>query len=218
MGYATVVSRTGEEWPLAVRMPTVARRTKGHGRVYMLFSWESSFIKPLYFPASYDLLMARAYSLRTEKRTEAENDLFKLLHKLGEKLSRQVVIHNMIVDIAIPARNLLIEVDGSIHHSFKVAIERDKYKSAKLRELGFNLIRIQNEDVKKKQLIKNLLAHYPRRDRHKEAYKHNLRYANKKWETGLKALIQRHLDYSPDHLMFKWIGTEVRKTISALSQ
>ena len=180
----------------------------------MVFSWDYSFVYPLYFPASKDLLVARAQSLR-KRQTAAETNLFKLLHKLGERpVNRQVVIYNMIIDITIPARNLLIEVDGSVHQTNSITIEKDKRKNAILRELGFNLVRIDNDHVTRKWHIKNLLSHYPRRDQHKEAYYNNLRYANDLWEHKINKLMQRYQEYSPDHLMFKWIASPTKQAIA----
>jgi len=159
-------------------------------------------------------MYARAKELRGNK-TAAEKTLFHVLHKLQEKPVRsQIVIHDMIVDIALPKRDLLIEVDGSIHSRpggcEHVAI-RDKYKNEKLHSLGFNLIRIYNEYVNVSHYIQSLLEQYPESETAQQAFCGKLKEAEKLREIEIQDQIRQSRQYCPDAFSFKFLS---RKAIA----
>jgi len=92
--------------------------------------------------------------------TDAEERLIKQLRSLGEKPIRsQVPINYMIVDVALPNRNLIIEVDGGIHNA-PFQQRRDAWKEKTLREMGFNVIRIKNERTASLMYVRNAISPY----------------------------------------------------------
>lgn len=81
--------------------------------------------------------------------TPAEAALWQLLKNSqldGYKFRRQASIENYIVDFFCPAGNLVIELDGQIHHHPTVA-ENDKHRDERLKELGYTVLRFENKDV-----------------------------------------------------------------------
>ena len=79
--------------------------------------------------------------------TEAEAFLWKILRGKninGRKFRRQHSIENYIVDFCCAEEKLVIELDGKIHLNQKeMDFERDK----RLKELGYNVLRFENERV-----------------------------------------------------------------------
>lgn len=79
--------------------------------------------------------------------TEAEAFLWKILRGKninGRKFRRQHSIENYIVDFYCAEEKLVIELDGKIHLNQKeMDFERDK----QLKELGYNVLRFENERV-----------------------------------------------------------------------
>ncbi len=81
--------------------------------------------------------------------TSAEATLWTLLSRKqleGRKFRRQHSIKNYIVDFYCPSEKLIIEVDGDVHSS-AAGLEYDQKRDKELREMGFRIIRIENEDV-----------------------------------------------------------------------
>jgi len=62
----------------------------------------------------------------------------------GFKFRRQAPILGFIVDFFCPVKNLIIEVDGSIHDQQK---EYDDWREEILRKAGFIILRFKNTDV-----------------------------------------------------------------------
>ena len=93
-------------------------------------------------------LKARRKHLRNNG-TSAEATLWTLLSNKqleGRKFRRQHSIKNYIVDFYCPSEKLIIELDGDIHFS-EAGLEYDQKRDSELRELGFKIIQIENEDV-----------------------------------------------------------------------
>jgi len=106
--------------------------------------------QPLYKTArkaDYELLKKHAKELR-KFSTEAESALWEMLRakKLGEKFRRQHIINDIIVDFVCLDKKLVIEVDGGYHDKPEIQ-ELDKLKTDILNELGYNIIRVTNEEV-----------------------------------------------------------------------
>jgi len=77
------------------------------------------------------------------------------------------VVSNMIVDLALPERNLLIELDGASHEDR----ERDARRDGKLRGFGFNVLRFTNEDIfERTDLVLSEILFMPRNVRAKDRY------------------------------------------------
>ena len=94
--------------------------------------------------------------------TEFENILFNKLfgiYKKRVKRQQKFIVRNKVyfVDIYMKAYKLVIEVDGGYHNSPQ-QIEKDKQKDFDLSTLGLLVIRVKNEDVRKRfGFIKNIL-------------------------------------------------------------
>jgi very-short-patch-repair endonuclease len=100
--------------------------------------------KLVYDRETRDLIKERARKLR-RKQTGPEYHLRNRLKRWGEKrVLRQCVVGKLIIDLGLPYRNLLIEVDGPGHEACR---ERDVRRDAWLRNLGFNVFRVTNYDV-----------------------------------------------------------------------
>jgi len=70
--------------------------------------------------------------------------LRRKLQKL--KFYRQFPIDRYIVDFYCPEKNLVIEIDGSIH-DLADQKDRDELRSEVIESLGLRIIRFTNEDV-----------------------------------------------------------------------
>jgi very-short-patch-repair endonuclease len=71
------------------------------------------------------------------------------------RVRRQIDAGNLIVDIGLPRRNLLIEVDGPSHDE---KFEQDIRRDAWLRAAGFRILRVTNEEIfgEIESVIKNI--------------------------------------------------------------
>lgn len=81
--------------------------------------------------------------------TDAELKLWNELraHRLmGLGFRRQVPIAGYIVDFACPAKNLIVEVDGSQHGDDDEA-RRDALRTARLEQDGWTVLRFWNDDI-----------------------------------------------------------------------
>lgn len=89
-----------------------------------------------------------AKSMRRQM-TDAEAKLWNELraHRLmGMSFRRQMPIDGYIVDFACPSRKLIVEIDGSQHADDANALA-DEIRSAKLRALGWHILRFWNDDI-----------------------------------------------------------------------
>ena len=66
--------------------------------------------------------------------------------RLGFKFRRQHSIDNYIVDFYSPKANLIIEVDGKTHLEPTIS-ENDSKRDEHLKELGFKIVRFDNQDI-----------------------------------------------------------------------
>lgn len=96
---------------------------------------------------NYDLLKENARQMRKEP-TEAETAFWKLVSAKGldVKFRRQHVIGNFIVDFVCLEKNLIVEIDGGYHDDVEQQIE-DNLRSKELKDYGFTILRLQNEEV-----------------------------------------------------------------------
>jgi very-short-patch-repair endonuclease len=101
----------------------------------------------------YQTANARSYRFTKEFQeelkknpTDAEKVMWELLRnkKTGHKIRRQHIIDDFITDFVCLRKNLVIEIDGNIHLQQK---EYDELRSARLNELGYDVIRFTNEEV-----------------------------------------------------------------------
>ena len=92
------------------------------------------------------ILKDRARELRRNK-TKAEMLAWRSLKDRrldGFKFRRQVPIESYIVDFYCHEAKLVIEIDGGIHSETEV-FERDQKREARLRELGYTVVRFSND-------------------------------------------------------------------------
>ena len=96
---------------------------------------------------NYDLLKENARQMRKEP-TEAETAFWELVSAKGldVKFRRQHVIGNFIVDFVCLEKNLIVEIDGGYHDDVEQQIE-DNLRSKELKDYGFTILRLQNEEV-----------------------------------------------------------------------
>ncbi|MBS1570757.1 MAG: leucine--tRNA ligase, partial [Bacteroidetes bacterium] len=96
-------------------------------------------------PAIAGRLMAHANAMR-KNPTEAEDKLWQVIRgaSVGAKIRRQHIIDRYIVDFVCLPKRLVIEVDGDIHD---LQQEEDALRTARLNELGFDVVRFTNKDV-----------------------------------------------------------------------
>ncbi len=94
------------------------------------------------------ILESRRKYLRSHL-TPAEAFLWRHLQRsqlAGRKFRRQHSITYFIVDFYCPSEKLIVELDGQYHQNPDVA-EYDAYRTEKLNELGFKVIRFENKMV-----------------------------------------------------------------------
>ena len=82
------------------------------------------------------------------KPTKPEEFLWQKLRgkKEGYKFRRQHIIGTYIADFVCLKKGLVIEIDGSIHQLPEMQ-NSDEQRTAELNKLGFEVMRISNEDV-----------------------------------------------------------------------
>lgn len=86
----------------------------------------------------------RNNSTRAEVRLWCE--LFRKKQMMGYPFLRQRPIDQFIADFFCKPLKLVIETDG-ISHTWEGAAERDAYKTRRLEELGYHVLRFQDDDV-----------------------------------------------------------------------
>ena len=98
-------------------------------------------------PDRYLLLKDFAH-INKQFPTDAERLLWEHLRakQLSVKFNRQHIIGDYIVDFVCIEKRVVIEVDGGYHSEYE-QIEKDKFRTQRLRDLGFHVIRFKNEDV-----------------------------------------------------------------------
>lgn len=91
------------------------------------------------------LIEAQARAMRFDQ-TRTEEALWRELRggKLGAVVRRQYVVGRFIADFAVPARRLVIEVDGAYHAARRVA---DARRDRELNRRGWRVLRLPAELV-----------------------------------------------------------------------
>jgi len=113
------------------------------------------------------LMENRKFQVLPVKDTSIEVKLQKFLDELKivyEKHKYMYISHAYQCDIFIPSLNLVLEADGLYYHNYPIGREIDKIRTKELKELGFNVIRLWEQDINKmdledfKRLIDNVQA------------------------------------------------------------
>ncbi len=94
--------------------------------------------------------------------TSPEIAVNAILLKIGIIYQKQFILNSVIYDFYVPSKNLLIEVDGDYYHANPLIYEqkdlngmqkknviKDKFKTSLAIGLGYDLIRIWENDIKK---------------------------------------------------------------------
>lgn len=98
-------------------------------------------------PDRYILL--KDFALKNKQfPTEAEKLLWQYIcaKQLAVKFNRQHIIGDYIVDFVCIEKKLVVEVDGGYHSEYE-QIEKDEFRTERLNEMGFTVIRFSNEEV-----------------------------------------------------------------------
>ena len=96
-------------------------------------------------PMLYRLLKDKVQEMKNNP-TQAENALWQLLKgdKTGFHFRRQHIVDKYIPDFVCLKKKLIVEVDGKIHDYTQ---DDDAMRTARLEELGYEVIRFKNEEV-----------------------------------------------------------------------
>lgn len=73
-------------------------------------------------------------------------ELFRKKQMMGYPFLRQRSIDQFIADFFCKPLKLVIETDG-VSHTWEGAAERDAHKTKRLQELGYHLLRFEDDDV-----------------------------------------------------------------------
>jgi very-short-patch-repair endonuclease len=83
-------------------------------------------------------------------RSELERKFLRLCRRHGLPLPEvNVPIESFLVDFLWPAHSLIVETDGFSHHGTRSAFESDRERDARLRALGYTVIRFTYRRVTK---------------------------------------------------------------------
>ena len=94
------------------------------------------------------LLLKDFAQINKQFPTDAEKLLWEHIRakQLSVKFNRQHIIGDYIVDFVCIEKRLVIEVDGGYHSEYE-QIEKDEFRTERLKDLGFSVIRFKNEDI-----------------------------------------------------------------------
>ena len=82
-------------------------------------------------------------------RTEIENIMERALRNEGINIIPQKRLLHFVVDFFIPKSNIVIEADGDYWHNYPDGTERDRYKTEKLENAGYLVLRFWERDIHK---------------------------------------------------------------------
>lgn len=97
-----------------------------------------------------------------KRRTIREKRVCQILDQLNIKYHEEQIISPYIVDFYLPSRNLILEIDGSVHN-LNIQKEKDYQKDDYLMSIGIMVQRFKNE-CSDEFIIKKLLE-YPQRNK-----------------------------------------------------
>jgi very-short-patch-repair endonuclease len=82
-----------------------------------------------------------------EHQTESERLMARVLVHLGIDAVPQAAVRGWVVDFLDARNRTVIEVDGAIHKG-EEAQARDEYRDQVLRDAGYRVIRVTNDEVR----------------------------------------------------------------------
>ena len=94
------------------------------------------------------LLLKEFAQINKQFPTDSERLLWEHLRakQLSVKFNRQHIIGDYIVDFICIEKKLIIEVDGGYHSEYE-QIEKDEFRTQRLNDMGFSVIRFKNEEI-----------------------------------------------------------------------
>jgi very-short-patch-repair endonuclease len=98
--------------------------------------------------------------------TAAEAAAWQILRNraiFGLKFRRQQIVAGFVVDFYCPSQRLVLELDGGVHHD-PDRRERDRLRTAALRQLSIRVLRVPNHNVNG-QALRDLLLPYAQPER-----------------------------------------------------
>ena len=99
-------------------------------------------------PINYKLLEEKAKEMR-KNPTDGETAFWNIVsgdNGLDAKFRRQHIIENYIVDFVCLEKRLVVEIDGGYHNDSQQEIA-DNQRSQDLKDYGFTILRLKNEEV-----------------------------------------------------------------------
>jgi very-short-patch-repair endonuclease len=99
-----------------------------------------------------------AQVLSKRQPTSIEKTLYDYLLLKGFLFEKQKLINGkFIVDAYIPSLNLVIEADGKYWHDMDRVQKKDKAENAYLTKCGFNLVRLEEKEIKSGEFKERLV-------------------------------------------------------------
>jgi very-short-patch-repair endonuclease len=98
--------------------------------------------------------------------TAAEAAAWQILRNraiFGLKFRRPQIVAGFVVDFYCPSQRLVLELDGGVHHD-PDRRERDRLRTAALRQLSIRVLRVPNHNVNG-QALRDLLLPYAQPER-----------------------------------------------------
>ncbi len=96
---------------------------------------------------------ARAKMCRRRGPTSIELAVRAVLDMLGEDYIFQHQIGRYVVDFYLPHRNIVLEADGAYWHSLPKVAARDEMRDVRMRELGYKIVRLTENEIKTNALV-----------------------------------------------------------------
>ena len=94
----------------------------------------------------HDPLLSRARELRRSMTPQERRLWYCFLKEYPVKIYKQKIIGPFIVDFYCHAAQLVIELDGPVHHN-GAASARDDERTALLMSRGLKILHIENEEI-----------------------------------------------------------------------
>lgn len=91
---------------------------------------------------------AQRARVQSSKPTSIEVAVRAVLDALGEDYIYQYRVGSYVVDFYLPHRNMFLEADGAYWHGLPKAAARDKIRDARLRALGYKVVRLTETAIK----------------------------------------------------------------------
>jgi very-short-patch-repair endonuclease len=83
-----------------------------------------------------------------KKETVIEKIVYNYLHDKNVQFYKQHLVNGkFLVDAYIPKSNTIIECDGKYWHSLSRVVKKDYAENAYLKQCGYNLIRLPEQDI-----------------------------------------------------------------------